>query len=219
MGNAFYSMGELDSARTYLQKSLTVNPLDFQAHYYLADIYNQQGELDSARASILRALVLNQGNLNIMVAAENILGEKGEEINFKRLRFGFALSFAKDSVALEFADSAASSLVLASCLVAWEREDLFRPLRERDDPLGQMRLRHCLVNQALMAQQLYEMGYPLDDGSFYLLRVFNAGLLSPMILWEVLSGPYPHVAYLVSDSEREGMFEYLDRFVVRKVRR
>lgn len=219
IGNVFLVMGRLDSATFYLRQAIEANSLDYQAHYFLADAYLRMGEARLARSSILHAMVLSGGNLNVMRSAENVLRATGEEIYHQRLLFDFGLRYTSNEVHLVFRDSSASSLVLAACFAAWEREDAFREFKARDDSVGQIRLRHCLLDQALAARSLVENGRELDEGSAYLLDVLDAGLLGPMVLWEVLAGMYPQVVYLVSDAERAELYRYIERFVVRRMRR
>jgi tetratricopeptide (TPR) repeat protein len=65
IGDAFFSMGQFDSARAYFSRSIEQNFADYEAHWFLADTYKKLGKNEAAlqEATIAHLLNVNHANL------------------------------------------------------------------------------------------------------------------------------------------------------------
>lgn len=84
-GDVFFNQQNYDSAAYYYKKAIVQNPVDYSAHWFLADTYWKQGKGLEAVQEITKAHLLNPGHKNLTKALyyyRNQVGQPWKEWYF-----------------------------------------------------------------------------------------------------------------------------------------
>lgn len=207
LGNSFFLMEKIDSAKFWFRKAIVANPDDYQAHFFLADAYLTQGKADSAYFEFIEAYLRSPNNPNLLSFGEVVLQQSGKLMDKSWPVFGFSVGSAKDGV--KIATSEIHHLSMASCLAAWKFDPEFKGLRKDDDPIQQTQYKNCLANQVVYAMMAKKDGKPLDRVSKKLLRVAELDLVGVMVVWERLSRSHPESIYQLAPEVKAKIHAYL----------
>ncbi|WP_010662285.1 tetratricopeptide repeat protein [Marinilabilia salmonicolor] len=73
--------GDFDQAIDWYKKAISLNFIDYMAHWFLADAYKEQGKMDEAVDEITIAMILNRNNPRIKESFNDIYRRKKLELS------------------------------------------------------------------------------------------------------------------------------------------
>lgn len=199
IGDAFYNMGEYDSARVYLQKAIQLNFIDYDAHWYLADTYLATGKQDLALEQLTLAHVLNR-TLPTLLDRLKSLREKSNPWNPWTFQPRYELSKSGHQVNVT---ATYKWLGYAMVKAVWKYEpgyaESMRPNHNNDDMLLSIQQER----EALLAELTQEKLFP------ELTKAVNAGYADEAILYEVVLPQYPSAILSLDPRQIKRIAEYV----------
>jgi tetratricopeptide (TPR) repeat protein len=87
-GNCSYAAGQPGIAEVYFRKAVELDPLDAQAHHFLADAYLAQGKRADAQAATMAAIAANPAYYPAWRVLRTIYAAKSRPIRTLRIRPG-----------------------------------------------------------------------------------------------------------------------------------
>lgn len=212
IGNVFFYKGQLDSAETYLRRALAANPLDYQAHFFLADVHDHLGRPDSVRSELIHALLLNRHNPTVKRFAQGFFARHGSTLRDDPFVLGLRVARAGDKVSVDLGETRHAPAAL--CLAAWLHDSAMAPARQGDAPLHRNLLKNVLGNQCVYGLGKAKDRDTLDAATRTLVSVTEDGLLQTMILWEQASRLSPSIVYSLPPEERDRIRTYIGKYLI-----
>lgn len=202
IGDAHYQAGNLDSAAYHFEEAIRKNPIDYQAHWFLADTYSRMGRDEDALRTITRAHLLNRNHemlKKVFLGYRDKSGKKWKEWSF---RPAYRVEVKDQEVVIT---APAKWLPYAMAKAVWKSEPGY-------------------------AESVLGPGVSSGNISWYLAEEFEAmsmldpkeekrlaaamekDMLVPFILYEYMSIEKPWVFYMVDDGTIDKVIAYLDEF-------
>jgi len=210
LGRARQFAGRPKAAFEALSEATRLNPLDYQAHLFKADVLEELEDEDGARRALVRAYALNRTNAVVEDRLRRLL---------PRLDLRLADPLLRPRLAIEENDGAIDVRLspggrwaaMGLCLACWAHEPECSNRSSTDaDPLRLAMYRECVLNQvATLAARDREL--TPDDRR--LVQAVQEGYLEAILLWEVLAVRLPALVFLLPPETREDIEDYIDRHV------
>lgn len=214
IGNVHFFVGELDSAKTYLHASIARNPVDYQAHFFLSDVYRHLGDKDKALDEFAEAVYLNRNGSGVRRYGLALLDEMGLEFDEDMFVFGFDVSgSAKTNVTIALADM--DNLGIASTIAAWSHDPSFA--ENRAEPGWQADMYwNAIANQAIYWSTEKKPAKARTERQKTLIRLLEKRQLKSAVSWEYFANNSPQTIYLGGSETRKSVLSYIRGTLIRK---
>jgi len=209
-------------AKPFLEKALTLNPLDWEASYYLGRSYQGLMDYDQALFHLSKAYMLNRYNPQLSQTLMFLLQGKAMEIRKNRITFPFRireLSLVPQRFGIEIEKGYERWLKpMAACLALWKYDADYPEtiLAGLSDPAGIMPYRECLtIHAASLKEALRDLGpQALPENQKYLLAKLEDRQLEAVVLWEIIGSRDPYLMYLLHEDQRTKIHQYILKWVL-----
>ena len=210
LGRARQFAGRPEAAFEALSEATRLNPLDYQAHLFKADVLEELEDEDGARRALVRAYALNRTNAVVEERLRRLLPELGLRLADPLLRVRLAIESTGEAVEIRLGPGGRWA-AMGLCLACWAHEpECSNRASKEADPLRLTMYRECVLNQvAILAARDAET--TTDDRR--LLQAVQEGFLEAILLWEVLAERLPALVFLMPPETREDIEAYIDRYV------
>lgn len=216
IGNVHFFVGELDSAKTYLRASIARNPVDYQAHFFLSDVYRHLGDKDKALDEYAEAVYLNRNGSGVRRYGLTLLDEMGLEFDEDMFVFGFDVSgSAKSAVIIALAEM--DNLGIASTIAAWSHDPSFAENRTQPGWQAEMYW-NAIANQVVYWSTEKKPAKARTERQKTLIRLLENRRLRPAVTWEYFANNEPGAIYLASAETRKAVLSYIRETLIRKKR-
>lgn len=210
LGRAAQLAGDLSLARASLSHALELNPHDYQAYLFLADVLVELDELEGAKRALVSAYALNRTNPAVGVRLERVLPLL--DLRLRPPALSPALQIRRsgeDRVEVAVAPGEGDRWgALGMCLACWAFERRCSQRASRDtDPLALTMYRECLLNHVAAsdhAQRLYE--------------AIADGYMEAIVFWEIIAVRVPAVVFLLPEPLRDDIEAYISEYAFASTR-
>lgn len=202
IGNTFWSLKQDDSAVAWLERALVLNPISYQAHWFLADALMRLGKTEEALRHITRAHLYNRNHQDIERRMVSIRKEIGRP--WRKWEFRPVYRISKDGyiVSVE-AERSSQGYGLVKAIWAYEpgyAEKMTKP----GYVIGGVNLLE--EQEAINAIRSYL------DSTCDFQKIVHDGFLDAFSLYEVISRRYPRLLLVLSDGTINRIEDYLDKY-------
>ncbi|MCB9497784.1 MAG: tetratricopeptide repeat protein [Fibrobacteria bacterium] len=215
IGNSYFQVGQLDSARRWLERAVDRNPIDYQAYFFLSDLALEQGDRVRARREFARALLFARDNMNLRRFGFRLLDPDGLEVSDGPFRFGAEVSGSgAHGVSVGFSEF--SDAPFGCTLAALRYDPAFEGFRA-SDPSGLLTLFNAVLNQAVRTKILV-MGSDSTEVTptrRILADLLDHDLLFAAVWWEFSSTNSPVAIAVAPPPLREQALRYIEEYLIR----
>ncbi|MEM1022727.1 MAG: tetratricopeptide repeat protein [Myxococcota bacterium] len=215
LGRARQFAGRPKAAFDALSEATRLNPLDYQAHLFTADVLEELEDEDGAKRALIRAYALNRTNAVVEDRLRRLLPRLQLRLAEPLLRPRLAVVSTKEAVEIRVGPKGRWA-AMGLCLACWAHEpECSNRSNAASDPLRLSMYRECLLNQvaALVARE-----GELNGEERRLLQAVREGFLESILLWEVLAVRLPALVFLLPSDTRANIEAYIDRHVFASTR-
>jgi len=194
-----------EKAIEWYQKAIQKNYIDYMAHWFLADAYDDAGRLEEAKKEILIAHILNRNNPRILTSLKIILSKNG--INYENWYFSpqYKLDKSPDNkISIEYEGN---WLIYALTKALWVYEPGYAESMGKKD--------NTLFNEYEEKEALAGMLMQADKKKSEIpeIRILKKALDKKMvqeyIFYEILLPQYPVAAYQFPEVMVNSIADYL----------
>jgi tetratricopeptide (TPR) repeat protein len=212
LGYCYLKLKKTDRAVTNLSQALKINPIDFQAHLYMAEVYEQKGNLEKAEETIAHAYMLARYDPEVGQTLSRILKKRKKVLKSglmlipgNYLRHGDTLT-----VYLKERDMASWSMLLQT-LAAWDNEFLFKPHNQE----GNLeKYKHALLNHALfILSQLRKKKAISEQARLLSDLIYDKKMLDPIVCWEIGAGLKSQLIQRLPEKIKQDIVTYIRQYV------
>jgi len=206
---------KLDTAEFYFKKSIALNPLEYQAYFFLADTYVKLGRHDEAMDMITMAYMLNKPSGSIFNAVKRIIDMSGYKINEDRFLIPGGFEIINPNKVNLYIPSAKESawFPFIICQACWAAEDELKELITPNDPLDMIQHENCLINLIIFVAQKLEKGETVSENEKRIHDAMLDGHKNSILFWEFAAIKRPEVIYLIPKEQRAKIVEYIKKYV------
>jgi hypothetical protein len=215
LGRAEQLLDRPQAARRALERALELNPLDYQAHLFMADVLAHLDLLEEAKAAITRAFVLNRTNPAVGERLQRLLPRLDLRLRTGRLAPRLRIDDTDgDGVTVSVnPDPSFKWVPLGLCLACWSYEaTCAQRSSPQSDPLRLTMYRECLLHHTVTTALRVDAGNA-DRDDRVLLDAIERGYLDAVLFWEVLAVRVPAIVFLLPETTRREIGEYIERYV------
>lgn len=207
LANSYYGKQDWDMAAQIFERSLEIQPYDYQAHWFLADTYEQQGELSKALDHAIWAYVLNRHHAPVVDALYRIAYENGYTLNLERLvlPFGVETNKRKVTVGLGHPEWLPMGLCWAAFTVEQELRDQLTP-----EDWTALRVHHeCVQVQYTAMDAMVDDGKRLTPRGQLFYDIVDDGYGNAAVDWEIGTGLDPYRVLTLDDALLQQSYAYV----------
>lgn len=214
IGNVHFFLGELDSARKYLDAAIARNPLDYQAHFFLSDVSRHMGDTARALDEFIEALYLNRNGMGLRQYGLKLLDDLGLEIDEDMYKFRFEVTgSAQNGVIIALPDM--TDLGIAATVAAWRHDPSYAANRAVPGYEAEMYW-NAIANQAVYWATDKKISKNPTERQRRFIDLLEARLLKPAVYWEYASNVSPALVYLARPEARAPVLAYIRKHVIRQ---
>ncbi len=202
IGDVFFNQGNLDSAEVYFLKAVKQNPVDYSAHWFLADTYWNKGFGNEAIEHITIAHVLNRNNLrlkNSLIYYRNQIGIPWKEWTFNPQ---YRLSANDGKVLIE---TKMDWLGYALAKALWKYEPGYAKSMVGSEP-------DEYVYNFKEEAEAVSMLITGDKKKKRLEKIVNDGAFQPFYYYEIVAFRYPLTLLLLPQTQFQKIVDYVARY-------
>ncbi len=181
-----------DSAFYWYNKVISLNFIDYMAHWFLADLYQRRNEIDKACEEIVIAQILNRNNPRLKASLDQIF--------FKAKRVNENWCFQPEVVLTKTSDKDVQIgftpkwMGYAMAKALWDFEPGYREsMGASDSNFSLLEYKECLATQ-LSAMQASKAEFKSEAPFKYLWESVWKNMLDEFIIYEILLPQYPLAA-------------------------
>ncbi|MBF0431761.1 MAG: tetratricopeptide repeat protein [Fibrobacteria bacterium] len=216
-GRLLLDMGEYTEAIGALQRGISLNDLDGEAHMLLGDAYLRQRDYNKAAMSYLYAYMLNKVDKRVqhkLYFALNLANLKLDTLGYV---FPFVLEQTEPGhVTAIFARGMQQQWQpFAECISCWKYDTDYREsmLRGHLDTLNLTMYKECLMSQSFKWKQMLELNpSSLSDEAFRIYSAIKDKYINAIVYWEFGWASDPYSLYLISEQERKNIMDYIKNY-------
>lgn len=205
IGQTYGIEKDFGKAMKWYKKTIKLNPIDYMAHWFLADVYFVKGNLNKAVEEITTAKILNRNNPRIQQSLEMIYAKK--KLSTENWDFVPQVAIdSLDSVGVQVA-AAPGWVGYAIAKAVWQYEPGYpQSMGVEPGNLTTIEERECLLGLLLAADD-EELG---DDPIVKtLVAAVGEKTLDAYILYEVMLPQYPAIAYQLTENQIKRIRDYI----------
>lgn len=202
IGDVFYNLSQFDSAEVYFLKAISLNPVDYTAHWFLADTYWQKGNGKEAIKSITKAHLLNKNNPRLLKSLKNYrnqIGDPWEEWTFEPQ---YRLSKQGNKITVEF-DSDWLGYALVKAL--WKYEPGYSNSMIGKEP------DEYVFNSTEEAEAISSL-LSGNKKMMQIEKIVKDGYFNEFFYYEIVAQDNPTALLLFPQNNFDRLVEYVDRF-------
>jgi hypothetical protein len=184
-------------------KVLEKNPIDYMAHWFLADILNRENETDKALQEIVLAHILNRNNKRIHAAVERILKPAGLTWNDWAFNPQYQLEGEGNTIALRYTGV---WLGYAIGKAVQRYEDKQPEDGRQEDVVGKEK--ECIIGLAIGLTG-DDVKKQVKDEFALLTKAIDKKMIDEFILYEIILPQYPQVARQLPQALLNNIRNYL----------
>lgn len=207
LANSYYGKQDWDMAAQIFEQSLEIQPYDYQAHWFLADTYEQQGKLSQALDHAIWAYVLNRHHAPVVDALYRIAYENGYTLNLERLVLPFGVSTSKRKVSVALGHP--EWLPIGLCWAAFTAEQELRAQLTDEDWVGLRVHRECVQVQYTAMDAMVDQGERLTPRGQLFYDIVDDGYGDVAVDWEIATGLDPYRVQTLDDEALQLTFAYV----------
>lgn len=220
MGQTYEHEKNYAEAIEWYEKAVEANPVDYMAHWFLADSYwRTDGDIKKAVKHITRAHLLNRNNPRILASVERIYKENGTPYDNWECRPAYALDTndgGKPRISVDKGNT--GWLIYAMCKALWAFEPGYpQTVLENDDlPAFIVEEKECLAVLAVGSANQYGNEPNPDHSITMLTQTIHDETMELFMYYEVLMRRRPMIAYAVSEDVLDTFADYIMRYHTKK---
>lgn len=202
IGQTYEEEGLASEAIEWYEKAIDRNPIDYMAHWFLADLYMEQKQVAKAQQHILRAHLLNRNNPRIIASLEEI--SQANKWRYAAWNFNPQIELQKKDEQSVSVKSDALWMGYALVKSVWAYEPGFKASQgyQPEQPLIEQEEKEALISLHLLADQ-DKKSKPTPEVKALKLAV-EKQMLNEYIFYEIWLPQVPSLAFQLPD-------EFLDR--------
>lgn len=181
-----------DSAFYWYNKVISLNFIDYMAHWFLADLYQRRNEMDKACEEIVIAQILNRNNPRIKASFDNIM--------FKAKRANENWCFNPEIVIKKLSDTSVyvaftkKWMGYAMAKALWDFEPGYREsMCASDNVFSLLEAKECLACQ-IATMEASKIDVKKETPFKYFLAAMDKNMVDEYIIYEILLPQYPLAA-------------------------
>jgi len=207
IGQTYEEEGLAMEAMEWYQKAIDKNPIDYMAHWFLADRYMEQKQSVKAMKHILRAHILNRNNPRIKASLEEIC--QANKWRYADWNFTPQIELLKKDEKSISVKSDALWMGYALVKSVWTYEPGFKASQgfKPEQPFIEQEEKEALISLHLLAEQ-EKKSKPIPEVKALKLAV-DKQLLNEYIFYEIWLPQYPQLAYQLPEELLESMGKYV----------
>jgi len=202
IGDAYFAMGQFDSAKTYFLHSIDLNFADYNAHWFLADTYKRVNNMEEAAREATIAHLLNVNHVNL----QKVIRAYRERTNrpWKEWTFDprYTLSKDADKVVIK---TTPEWMGYAMVKAVWAYEPGYA-----ESMLGEEKNNLVIVwpeeKEAIVAALV------MNDNVKHINDIIDKGFFTEFVLYEVAAKKHPSVLVLLPRETFTRVVEYVNTF-------
>lgn len=203
VGDTHWSLNQLDSAEYWLLRSLELNPISYQTHWFLADTYRNQGRLDLALKHCYLAHLYNRNHRSIKNRLRQLREQAGRPWKEWSFYPVYRMSQSGDTVNIAL-DSETMGYALTKAL--WQFEPGYAERMAADDNVLARDVNLLEEREAVStgARELADT-IPVEE-------MADRGEIDLFIVYEIITRRDPEFALWLDERTINQLIEYLDTY-------
>lgn len=200
-----YYSGNEDDAIDLFRSAISENFIDYDAHYYLAVLYDKMGLTDVAVRHILFAHILNRNDAKINNKRIELFSKKG--LNTSNWVFVPQIKYkAGKSDVQMIIKQQYTGYAMAEAL--WLYDDDYRKTKEDpDNPLNLNKITECLASHSAVFSKIPWYG-ETDEGKS-LRTALEKKMFTEFIYYEVILPSHPYEVHKLSEERINKLANYI----------
>ena len=207
IGQTYEQEGLVSEAMEWYQKAIDKNPIDYMAHWFLADLYIGQKQAAKALKHILLAHVLNRNNPRIEASLKEIF--QANKMRYADWSFTPQVELKKKDE--QHVEVRANSLWMGYALAraVWQFEPGFKEAQgySREQAFVSQEEKEALMSLQLLAAQDKSMKPSMEVQA--LKKALDNQLLNEYIFYEIWLPQQPQLAYQLPEEMLESLGNYV----------
>jgi len=212
IGRSYDAIKKVEVAGTWYQKALELNPIDFEAHYLLAEVYAHTNDKELAIYHSTMAHVLNRNHPELFKSFKAIYQQFG--VNYHAWDFTPDYNLTKvDPNNIKVSSEKLPWVAYANCKAIWEYEPGYREKMQTlsNAPSSITEEKECLLNVLIAYEKMSG-----DKSSFPELTTLSFVVPDRMvdyfILYEIESRRTPTIISQLPEKKIKKLIEYVSSY-------
>ena len=202
IGDTYYRQQKYDLAEDFLKKAIARNFADYDAHWFLADLYYKTGKNDSANIEFITAHLLNRNHVSLKQALKNFRERIGRTWIDLALHPMYKITSDGHNISI----MAHPDWIWYACVKAvWHYEPGFaeKQLGQHFDSVytSVTEEAHALVFNAVTEKKFSDVEKIITDGN-----------LAGLVYYELLAPRYPKIMPLLPKEIFNTVLKYADAY-------
>jgi tetratricopeptide (TPR) repeat protein len=215
IGQTYEHEKRYDEAIEWLRKAIDANPIDYMAHWFLADNYAEKNELSLAIRHITMAHILNRNNGRLLYSLQNIYAKNGTPYDDWQFRPACSVDTTPDGKPLIIVDKNNMEWsIYAICKALWRFDPDYPQtvLGDTQEPDVVVAEREALINLAVGSANKNGENPSADPVINILTQTIHDRTFENFLYYEVVLRRYPGIAMLIPEETRRGFTEYIMKY-------
>lgn len=219
IGQTFEHEKNHDEAIQWLSKAVKNNPIDYMAHWFLADNYAVKNEIELAMKHITTAHLLNRNNPRILASLKNIYAMNGtpyDDWEFRPACMVDTTAEGKPRIIID--KNKMEWSMYAICKALWRFEPGYPETvrNNSDEPDIIIAEKEALFSLAVGSANA-NGEEPVADASINVLtQTIHDRTFENFLYYDVLLRRYPNIALLIQEENRQAFAEYIMKYHTKK---
>lgn len=205
IGQTYEIEGDFDNAIEWYEKTISLNYIDYMAHWFLADAYKMRGELDLAVDEITIAMILNRNNPRIEKSLSDIYKLK----KLKTDDWTFNPQIKIDSTGIDEVSISFSPDWLGYAMVkaVWKYEPGYKEsMGVTSGSFSTIEEKECFISLMTSFDKKRLKKHP----EFKALKLsLDKKMIDEFIFYEIILPEYPFVAYQLTEEFLNEIKDYV----------
>jgi hypothetical protein len=205
VGDTFFGLGNYDSAQYYYRAAIIKNPIDYQAHWFLADVLWELGRKDEAVRELTIAHLYNRNHKTLLETLISFRSKAGRE--WKEWTFEPRYELRQDP--------ADSHIVYVKCAPEWAGYALTKALWQYEPGYAERMMKgegDTLFFNPIAEKEALGCAFTAKEQFAYAATAIDSGYVNQFLFYELLARKMPHIMLVLADSEIARLVEYVDKF-------
>ncbi|MBN1211472.1 MAG: tetratricopeptide repeat protein [candidate division Zixibacteria bacterium] len=207
IGHAYYFLGEFDSSKFYYETAIRKNFVDYNAHWFLADLLWKTGDTARALEEITTAHLLNVNHLNIKMRLQELRNLSSSPWKMWSFEPRYDISREGNKIIVKFD---LEWLPYAIVKAAWKYEPGYCRQMAGED-YSEERLYINEEIEALNAWLTLKENSP-DDLFYRVNEILEDGFLYSFLYYEIYAPYSPLILLKLPREEFNLLIEYVNRY-------
>lgn len=216
MGQTYEHEKDRKTAIEWLEKAVAANPVDYMAHWFLADNYAETGELDRAMEHITLAHILNRNNPRLLFSLKRIYDKNGTPFDDWEFRPNCTVDTTEEGKPMITVtkEDGKEWMIYAFCHALWRFEPGYPEtvMEGAQVPAFIVAEKEALINLVVSAANLNGEEPSSDPAIRMLARSVDDEQFEEFLYYEVILRRYPSVALMIAEKDRKRFADYVTAY-------